>query len=249
YEFRPTDGPLRYRLREYGTLRVETPVGVQTATDSTHAVVAIDVAGDSDGGREVMISFDELESWAGGDFPRRHVTGTELVGHPFIGVLQPSGLIDVSTTPEIPEDLAAAIDPTALVTRLLPPLPPGGEASAPPWPHRAKVTINTATHIELTYDGTASFAGDTTWDGRSGRVIVWEGIVTGGGRGRPAGAPGEVEFDYTGRYVTHYIWDPATGVMLASTMTSESEGELEVKEMQSVMPITHRGRTQVTLAR
>jgi hypothetical protein len=249
YEFRPTSGPLHYQLREYNALRVDTPVGVQTATDSTHTAIAIEITREADGGREVTLSFEGLESWAGGDFPKHHVVGTELNGQSFPGVLRPGGVIEVSPEPEMPQSLAAAIDPTALVARLLPPLPPDGGASTPAWPHRTAVTINTATHIELVYDGTASFAGDTTWQGRSARVIVSEGIVTAAGSGRPAGAPGEVEYDYTGRYVTRYIWDPATGVMLASTTTSESEGELEVKEMQMVMPISHRGRTEVTLER
>lgn len=249
YEYRPTDGPLRYRIRDYGTLRVETPVGEQVATDSVHAAVAIEVTGNSDGGRQVIVSVDELEFWSGGDFARQHFVGDELAGQSLSGVLRPSGAIELTDRPEMSEELAAAIDPAALVARLLPPLPSDGDKSAPPWPYRTAVTIESAMSVELRYDGTASFAGDTTLNGRAARVIVSEGIVTASGHGRPAGAPGELELDYTGRYVTRHVWDAAAGVMLASATTSDAEGELAVREMQLVMPIRHRGRTVVTLAR
>jgi hypothetical protein len=224
-------------------------VGDQTATDSTHATVAIEIAGGSDGGRQVVASFDALEFWSGGDFPRQHVVGDELVGRRFDGLLDQSGAIAVTATPEIPERVAAAVDAAALIVELLPTLPPDGDAAATPWPHRATLSINTAMTVEVSYDGTASFAGDTTWNGRSARVIVSEGIRTAAGHGMPAGAPGEVEFSYTGRYVTRYVWDPAGGVMLASTTTIEADGELEVREMQMVMPVTHEGRRTVTLER
>lgn len=249
YEYRPTDSPLRYRIRDSATLHIETPVGEQLATDSTHTAIAIEVAGSTDGGREVLVSFEGLEHWSGGDFPSQHVVGNELAGQSLGGVLRPSGDIELTDRPEMSEGLAAAIDPTALVARLLPPLPDDGEFSAAPWPHRSTVTVSSAMSVELTYDGTASFAGDTTLDGRSARIIVSEGIMTASGHGRPAGAPGEVDFNYTGRYMTRHVWDPASGVMLASVTTSDAEGELAVREMQLVMPVTRQGRRAVTLAR
>lgn len=249
YEYRPTEGPLRYRIHDYGMLRVDTPVGEQVATDSVHAAVAIEVTGNTDGGRQVIVSVDELEFWSGGDFARQHVVGDELAGRPISGVLLPTGAIELSARPEMSEELAAAIDPTALVARLLPPLPADGDKSAAPWPYRTAVTIESAMSVDLMFDGTASFAGDTTLSGRSARIIVSEGIVTASGHGNPAGGPGEVEFNYTGRYVTRHVWDAAAGVMLASATTSDAEGELTAREMQLVVPIRHRGRTVVTLAR
>jgi hypothetical protein len=249
YEFRPTDAPLRYRLRDHGALRVETPVGEQTATDSTHASVAVEIAGERNGQRAIAVSFEALEFWSGGDFPRQHVVADELVGQPFNGLLSPSGTITVTAAPEISKRVAAAVDAAALIAELLPALPPGGNAATTPWPHRTALSINTAMSVEVSHDGTASFAGDTTWSGRSARVIVSEGIMTSAGHGRPAGAPGEVEFSYTGRYVTRYVWDPASGAMLASTTTTEAEGQLEVREMQLVMPVTYKSRRTVTLER
>lgn len=249
YEFRPTDAPLSYRIRDHAAMRVETPVGDQTATDSTHATVAIEIAGESNGHRDVRVSFAALEFWSGGDFPKQHVVGDELIGQSFNGQLSPGGIISVTAAPEIPKRIAAAVDAAALVAQLLPALPPGGEAETTPWPDRARLSINTALSVEVSRDGTASFAGDTTWSGRSARVIVSEGITTAAGHGSPAGAPGEVEFSYTGRYVTRYIWDPASGVMLASTATTEAEGELEVREMQLVMPVTYKAVRAVTLER
>jgi hypothetical protein len=249
YEFRPTDGPLHYRVSDHSALRVETPVGDQTATDSTHATVAIEIADESDGRRAVVVSFSALEFWSGGDFPKYHVVGDELIGQPFNGLLDQSGVINVTSSPDIPERVAEAVDAGALIAGFLPPLPPDGEAATTPWPHKTTVSINTAMSVEVSQDGTASFAGDTTWNGRPARVIVSEGIMTAAGGGRPAAAPGEVEFSYTGRYVTRYVWDPGSGVMLASATTAEADGELEVREMQLVMPVTYKGRKDVTLGR
>jgi hypothetical protein len=249
YEFRPTEAPLRYQVRDQGALRVETPVGEQTATDSTHATVAVEIAGKSNGGRDVLVSFEALEFWSGGDFPRQHVVGDDLIGQPFSGLLSQSGVITVTAAPEIPQSLASAVDGAALIAALLPALPPGGDAAATPWPHRTTLSEHTALSVEMSHDGTASRAGDTTWNGQSARIIISEGIATASGHGRPAGAPGEVQFNYTGRYVARYVWDPASGVMLASTMTTKADGELEVREMQLVMPVTYEGRRVVILER
>ena len=249
YEFRPTDAPLRYRLSDHGTLKVATPVGEQAATDSTHATLVIEIGGSSGAGRTVVASFEALEFWSGGDFPRQHVVGDELVGQPFNGTLSQAGVITVTAPPEISKGVASALDAAALIAELLPALPPDGDAASTPWPHRTTLTLHTAMTEEVSYDGTAAFAGDTIWNGRSARVIVSEGIATAAGRGMPAGAPGEVEFSYTGRYVTRYVWDPADGVMLASATTTEAEGDLEVREMQLVMPVTYKGRRAVTLER
>ena len=96
YEFRPTDAPLSYRIRDHAAMRVETPVGDQTATDSTHATVAIEIAGESNGHRDVRVSFAALEFWSGGDFPKQHVVGDELIGQSFNGQLSPGGVISVT---------------------------------------------------------------------------------------------------------------------------------------------------------
>lgn len=248
YEYRPTD-VLRYQLSEHGALTVDTPVGQQSATDSTRATIAIEIAGATEGGREVVVSFDALEFWSGGDFPRQHIVGDDLVSRPFRGVLNQAGEIKVTEMPEVPESLRNAIAPDAVFANVLPALPPLADASLPSWPHRVTMKMETAMSVELDYDGTASFAGDTTWNGEPAQVIISEGIATATGHGTPAGSPGEVDFNYTGRYVTRYIWDPVRGIMLASHSTTEAEGDLEVKDMQMIMPITYQSRSDVTLQR
>jgi hypothetical protein len=248
YEFRPAD-VLRYQLSEHGTLTIDTPVGQQSATDSTRATLAIEIAGTTEGGREVVVNFDALEFWSGGDFPKQHIVGDDLVNQPFRGVLNQAGEIQVTETPEVPESLRNAVAPDAVFANMLPALPPLADESLPSWPHRVTMKMETTMSVELDYDGTASFAGDTTWNGEPARVIISEGIVTATGRGAPAGSPGEVEFSYTGRYVTRYIWDPARGIMLASNSTTEADGDLEVKDMQMIMPITYQSRSDVTLQR
>jgi hypothetical protein len=248
YEFRPADVQ-RYQLSEHGALTVDTPVGQQTATDSTRATIAIEIAGSTEGGREVVVSFDALEFWSGGDFPRQHITGDDLVNQPFRGVLNQAGEIKVTEMPDVPEALSNAIAPDAVFANVMPPLPPMADASLPSWPHRVTMKMETTMSVELDYDGTASFAGDTTWNGEAARVIVSEGIATASGHGTPAGSPGEIDFNYTGRYVTRYIWDPVRGIMLASRSTTEAEGDLEVVDMQMIMPITYQSRSDVTLQR
>jgi hypothetical protein len=103
--------------------------------------------------------------------------------------------------------------------------------------------------VETSYDGTASFAGDTTWNGVAARVILSEGTTTTTGRGTPEGAPGEIEFTMSGKTVIRYIWDPRGGTMLASNSSTEAEGEIEVIAMGMTMPISYRGGSDVRLAR
>jgi hypothetical protein len=103
--------------------------------------------------------------------------------------------------------------------------------------------------VQFSYDGAASLAGDTTWNGRAARVIVSEGLATVTGQGSPAGAPGEVAFTYTGRLTQRHVWDPRRGLMLAATRRLDAEGELEVRSMGMTMPISYHGTREVTLRR
>ncbi|MEE9132858.1 MAG: hypothetical protein V3U13_04795 [Gemmatimonadota bacterium] len=247
YEFRPTEGPLLYHITDHGQLLIDTPVGEQRSTDSTQATVAIEIGKGDAEGREVSVTFEALQLWAGGDFPARHTEGGELIGRPFRGTLSRTGSIKVTAGPDISKELSAVTDPSALFTELLAPLPPGGESEADAWPHRTSFSTQAAMSMQASYDGTASFAGDTTWNGQAARIIVSEGITTATAHGTPAGAPGEVEFTYTGRSTTRYIWDPERGVMLASSASIKAKGELEVRSMQMKMPITYEGSRQVAL--
>jgi len=247
YEFRPTQAPLRYEINDQGVLLIDTPVGEQRSTDSTVAVVTIDIAaGDSDS-RQVRVVFESLDLWAGtDDTPAQHVQGDDLIGQPFTGTLSQTGSIAVVTAPEIAVGLLEVADPVTLFAELLPPLPPAGGGSEP-WPHSTSYASEASVSVQASYDGTASFAGDTTWDGRRARIILSEGITTATGLGTPTGAQGEVVFTYTGRSRTRYIWDPDSGLMLASSAGMEAEGGLELASMQMTMPIRYEGSRQIAL--
>jgi len=248
YEFRPTQAPLRYEINDQGTLLIDTPVGEQRSTDSTEAVVTISIAAGDSESRQVKVIFESLDFWAGADdTPTQHVDGGDLVGQPFAGTLSQTGSIAIAAAPDIAAELLEVADPVTLFAELLPPLPPAGSASSEPWPHRTSYASEAAVSVQASYDGTASFAGDTTWNGRRARIILSEGITTTTGQGTPAGAPGEVVFTYTGRSRTRYIWDPDRGVMLASIAGIDAEGSLELTSMQMTMPISYEGSRQINL--
>ena len=247
YEHQPTETPLRYEIHDRSNLLVQTPMGDQHTRDSTIAIVAVQVGGGAADARDITVAFESLDIWAGGDMNRQHLQGGELLGKQFVGTVSDQGLISVSESPEIPAELREATDPWAIFADLLPPLPPAGDASVESWTHKTEAMVETAMTVNNTYEGTARFAGDTTWNGQMARIIVSEGTVMSSGKGYPAGAPGEIEFAMTGEATTRYIWDPQRGVMLGYTSTGEAEGELELPSMAMTMPISFTGSKEVRL--
>lgn len=249
YEFRPTDTPLQYEVRDSSVFLVKSPMGEQRFADSVRAVLAIEIGQGDTVSHQVSAVFESLDLWSGEDSLEQHVFGGDLIGVPFRGTLSQTGSIAVTESPEISEQLKELADPITLFSELLPPLPPDRTGTAEPWPHRTSYTADSPMSTEASYDGTAYFAGDTTWNGKPARIILSEGVMTVTARGTPAGAPGEVEFTYTGRSTTRYVWDPERGVMLASSATMKTEGELELLSVQMAMPISYEGRREVRLRR
>jgi hypothetical protein len=249
YQFGPTEAPLHYTFEEHGALLIETPMGQQRQTDSTVATLVLEIGASEAAGRHVTASFEALDFWLGNDGQRQHTGGGELLGKPFTGTLAGDGTITVTAAPEIPASLEALGDPGQLFNGLLPPLPPGGDESAGSWEHRVTETTEGVVTVETTYDGMASFAGDTTWNGVAARVILSEGTTTTSGHGTPEGAPGEIEFTMSGKKIIRYIWDPRGGTMLASSSSTETEGEIEVISMGMTMPISYQGGSDVRFVR
>jgi hypothetical protein len=249
YEFRPTETPLQYEIRDSSVFLVKSPMGEQLFEDSVRAVVTIEIGQGDTVSHQVTAVFQSLDLWSGGDSPEQHVFGGDLIGEPFHGTLSQTGSIAVTGSPEISDQLKDLADPITLFSELLVPLPPDRTGTAEPWPHRTSYSTDAAMSTEASYDGTAYFAGDTTWNGKAARIILSEGLTTVTARGTPADAPGEVEFTYTGRSTTRYVWDPERGVMLASSATMTTEGELELLSMQMVMPISYEGSREVRLRR
>ena len=247
YEFQPTPGPLHYEIIDRGNLLIETPMGEQRAIDSTKATLRIEIGQKSAGGRQISVAFETLDIWAGGDFHTEHIEGGELIGRAFTGTLSDQGIIKVTEAPEIPDALQGSADPAAIFADLLLPLPPTGAESADSWSHATTRQSEGTMSTEGSYEGTARFAGDTTWNGQPARIIVSEGNTMTSGRGTPVGAPGEIEMVLRGKAVTRYIWDPSRGVMLAYQATASAEGELEVLSMAVAMPVSYQGAKEVRL--
>ncbi len=245
YEFQPTPAPLNYALVAQGDFVIETPMGEQHSFDSTSATIVIEIGRTVPEGREVGVTLEALDVREGGDFSSRRITGEGLIGELFSGTLSPAGKITVRSAPAIPASVQQAMDPADLFSNLLPPLPP--LSSAESWPHRQASTSETTMTMENSYEGVARFARDTTWNGRTVRIIISEGMSTTHARGTPEGAPGEVDFTLSGPSITRYIWDPGEGVMLAAQSTSELAGELEVVGMDMTMPIAYTSSAEAIL--
>ena len=247
YEFGPSAAPLSYVITSHGNLSVETPMGEQRSVDSTHATIAIDIGAATDAGHAVTVAFEWLELWEGGDMNVQHAEGGELIGLPFTGTLASTGHIMVDQQPEIPGAVTRMANPVDIFSDMLPPLPPGGMLTAESWPHNTVSKSDITMTVETRYEGTARFAGDTTWNGVAAKIIVSEGTTPTSAKGTPPGAPGEIEMQQTGSSKTVYVWDPQRGVMLASLSTLEAEGDVEVPSMQMSFPVVYEGKQETRL--
>jgi hypothetical protein len=245
YDFGPTEAPLRYQASAHSEMLIDTGMGEMRSSDSSTATLVFEIGGPAAAGREVSVTFEALELWSFGDIDQQHIEGDEIVGQAYSGTLSDGGAISVTSAPETPAALMRAVDPSDIFANMLPPLPPGGDASAESWSHSTNSTSATAMPTTTVYEGTVRFAGDTTWNGQAARIMVSEGTASVSGRGSPPGAPGEIVLTLSGMSVTRYIWDAARGVMLASSSSFEGEGEIEVPSMQMTMPVEYKSDGKV----
>jgi hypothetical protein len=160
-------------------------------------------------------------------------------------VLAGNGEVEVTSAPEITAQGVTTDDMIELVTGVAFPLPPGGDSSAQSWPHHLTTPVASGMEGKVVYDGTASFAGDTTWNGIPARVIVSEGSWKLTGTGMPEGAPAEVELVLEGTSTTSYLWDPARGVLLAMDATSEGDGDVSTMGFTMPMVTTSVGTAEL----
>ncbi len=236
YEFGPSEGPLRYDANTYALLNVETPDGEMVSRDTVRSTLVLDIGSENQAGRSVSTQFEALEIKVTGSMANVRLEGTELVGKPFQGTLKHDGTIEVSDAPDTPRSLRDLFDPAALFAELLVPLPPDADAGAQSWPVQTTVTSEAGWTLKSRFDGTARFAGDTTWNGQSARLIVSEGKFELEGKGMPAGAPSEVEMSMSGTSTRRYVWDAMRGVMLASRNETSAEGIVVVLDFDLALP-------------
>lgn len=226
YTLQPTDAPLRYKLTSVGSQTVETPNGPAGGGFDTNAVMLLSLGDAASAGRAFSVKFQSFEAILDSQMGKNEVDGSSVVGPEFRGVVASGGAIRMTETPEVDAGVYDENSIVAMFPDLLAPLPPAGNNQSESWPHAYVLPSGGGLEGETSYTGTARFAGDTTWNGIKATVIVSEGDVHAEGRGTPQGAPGEVELRADGDASAVYVWDPATGVLLAMRAESQSVGSV-----------------------
>ncbi len=246
FEFGAAAGPLRYEVRAEDANVVETPMGTQETTASTALTVVLEIGQRTPAGLQVSAVFESLE---GTSSDQGSFEGGALIGRPYGGTLSGDGTISITSGPETPERVGEFLDPRALLSELLVSLPPTGTVGAGSWPVRRETVWQTVLRLTTVFEGTGTVVGDTTWNGTKAVIIVVEGELEVSGRGRPAGAPAELDFAARGPASTRYVWDGARGVMLASVGSTELAGDISIAEMGLTLAWEASGTQTVRLVR
>jgi hypothetical protein len=220
-----------------------------TSETESDATILLDIGEPLADGWSVTATYQALEVRAEGSLGGGSVSAEGIIGKPYSGVLTRAGQISVTDSPETSGRLADNLDPAALFTELLVPLPPAGHSPTASWPVTSTVVSDASVRLTTVFDGTASSTGDTVWNGIPARVIVAEGTLEIEGSGAPAGAPAEMGLVLSGESTRLYVWDTVRRVMLASVFTGEATGTLSVGGMDLSIPAQFLTRQEVTLRR
>ncbi len=249
FEFSPTASPLHYDVNMSGDVIANTPMGRMTSETESDATLVLNIGEKLENGRSVTATFEELEVRAEGSLGGGTVNAEGILGKPFSGTLLETGQITITDSPQASGRLRHNLDPAALLTELLAPLPPGGATDMESWPVVSSVVSEAAVRLTSSFVGTARFAGDTVWNGVDARLIVVEGMLEIDGSGAPAGAPAEMNLLLEGESTRLYVWDMVRRVMLASLVTGEAEGSLSISGMDFQIPARFVSRQEVELRR
>jgi hypothetical protein len=245
YTLLPTEAPLRYTDASEGSQTIETPAGPQGGEFRTEAAVALQVGPEAAGGRNFKISYESFGATVPGPAGPRQVDGAELVGAEIAGVMGPDGSLALAALPDVSAGSFDAASLAGLLPDLLAPLPPDGASERTPWPHRYTLPAGGGLRGEISYEGEARFAGDTTANGIPLRRIVSEGRVTVAASGSPAGAPGEIDMKVEGDARTVYLWDSARGVLVSSNAESTTAGTLSTMGFDLPMTMSMERRIRL----
>jgi hypothetical protein len=224
-------------------------MGRMTSETDSEATLSLEIGEMVEDGWTVSATFEALEVNARGSMGGGSVNTDGIIGKPFIGVLSSAGTISVTESPNVSGRLSDNLDPGALLTELLAPLPPAGTPPNGSWPVSTSVVSDAAIRLTSTFSGTARITGDTVWNGISAAVIVAEGTLEIEGSGAPAGAPAEMDLIMEGESTRLYVWDSVRRVMLASLVTGEAEGSLSIRGMDIQIPASFEQRQEVELRR
>ena len=224
-------------------------MGTMTSETSSEAIVRLEIGDWRGDSWPVTASFEALEVSSQGSLGGGSVAAEGVIGEPFEGTLSRSGQISITESPALSERLSDNLDPSALFTELLAPLPPDGDAPMNSWPVASTVVSDAAVRLVSVFEGMARLAGDTLWGGISAKLIVAEGTLEIEGNGSPAGMPAEMHLMLSGESTRLYVWDAQRGVMLASLITGEADGTLSLVGMDLSIPARFNTRQEVTLQR
>ncbi len=247
FEFRPSESPQRYELTVSGDVVAETPMGSMESKTRSEATVLLDIGQRLGDGWRISATFEALEVTAEGSMGGGSVRAEEVLGKPYSGTLSSAGLITITDAPAASSRLTNSLDPGALFTDLLVPLPPVDVSPTDSWPVNSTVLSDAAVRLMTVFAGTARFAADTIWNGVQARLIIVDGTIEIEGSGAPAGAPAEVDMVLSGESTRLYVWDASRNLMLASLVTIEAEGSMSIAEMNLSMPARMSSRQNVAL--
>jgi hypothetical protein len=220
-----------------------------TSETRSEATVLVSIGERSNVGWNVSAVYEALEVRAGGRLGGGIVNAAEIIGKAYTGTLSPSGQIHVTSSPEASGRFTQNLDPGALLTELLTPVPPEGANPTGPWPVASTVVSDASVRLTSIFEGTARITGDTVWNGINATLIVAEGTLEIEGRGAPSGMELDMDLALAGQATRLYVWDTVDGVMLASVVSGEADGSLSVAGMYLRIPASFHTRQEVTLRR
>jgi len=244
FDFQPESGPLRYVLTAEDVNIVETPMGTQETSSTSEVTILLETGQSTGNGVAVTATFESIE---GSSSEQGSFSGAGLVDMPYTGTILSDGIIEIVDGPETPSALKQFFDPRGMIREFIVPLPPTDGAES--WPVRRETTWDQAIEMTSITAGTATIAGDTTWNGVAAKIIVLEATIELSGSGMPEGSPAELEFAAAGPATLRYVWDAARGVMLGATSEAEMSGEVTVVGMGMTVPIVFMGTGTIELQR
>ena len=249
FEFQPSRAPHRYDVTVSGDVIADTPMGRMTSETESEATVRLDIGEKQEAGWAVSAVFEALEVRAEGSMGGGSVNAEGVIGRTFTGTLSEAGLISIGESPDVSSRLSDNLDPGAMLTELMAPLPPEGADPSTSWPVSSTVISDAAVKLTSSFTGTARIAGDTIWHGTPATLILAEGTLEIEGTGAPAGGPAEMDLLLEGGSTRLYVWDTARRVMLASLTTGEARGSLSISGMDLQIPASFVQRQEVALRR
>ncbi|TFG66312.1 MAG: hypothetical protein E4H28_02345 [Gemmatimonadales bacterium] len=230
YDLRATQAPLEYTAEIENLTTVVTPGGDQEIASTMSLALTLTYGSRTAKGLPVEVVFNEFATEGQGP----DLSG--MLGQPFRGIVSNEGDIELTEFPEL--DIPG-FDGSAMVQVIHPliiPLPPGGQLTDDPWPlERSREPGGGMTGV-ASFDGFVRLAADTVWSGIPARMIISSGEIRQRASGSPPGAPGEVDVDTEGSAESTYAWDPARGIVLHVTVTTEMDGSVSTQGM--VLPLT-----------